>query len=56
MPPNEIEFSELNQKSYYLNRVYDLKLNPSSVSLYINPANVLDQFDKEQTQFVLKSK
>ena len=56
MSPNEIEFSELNQKSYYLYRVYNLKLNPLNGSLYINPGNVLDEFDKEPTEFVLKSK
>ena len=56
MSHNEIQFSELNQKSYYLYRVYDLKLNPLNGSLYINPGNVLDEFDKEPTEFVLKSK
>ena len=53
--PNKIEFSELNQKSYYLYRVYDLKLNPLNGSLYINPGNVLDEFDKEPTEIILKS-
>ena len=56
MAPNEIDFSELNQKSYYLYRVYDLKLNPLNGSLYINPGYVLDEFDKAPTEFVIKSK
>ena len=33
MTPNEIEFSELNKKNYYLYRVYDLKLHPLNACL-----------------------
>ena len=56
MSPNEIEFSEKNQESYYLYRVHDLKLNPLKGTLYINSGNVLDKFDKEPTVFVLNAK
>ena len=55
MTPNEIEFSELNQKNYFLYRLYDLELHPLNACLYINPGNVLDNFEKEPVEFVIKS-
>ena len=54
--PNEIKFSELSQENYYIYRICNLKFNPLNGFLYINPGNVLDKFDKEPTEFVLKSK
>jgi len=56
MGPNEIEFSELNHQNYFLYRVYDLRLNPLTGSLYIHDGNILDGFDKEPTEFILNSK
>ena len=56
MSPNEIEFSELHFENYYLYRVYDLRLNPLNGSLYIHHGNILDGFDTEPTEFLLKSK
>jgi len=56
MSPNEIEFSELNSQSYSLYRVYDLRLDPLTGSLYIYDGNILNGFDKEATEFRLRSK
>ena len=56
MTPNEIAFSELKYQSYFLYRVYDLKLSPLTASLYIHHGNILDGFDEEPTEFMLKSK
>ena len=56
MSPNEIEFSELNNQNYSLYRVYDLRLDPLTGSLYIYDGDILNGFDKEATEFRLRSK
>ena len=56
MSPNELEFSELNPQNYFLYRVYDLKVNPLSGSLYIHQGDISDGFDPKPTEFKMYSK
>ena len=56
MTPNEMEFSDKYEDSFYIYRVYDLVLEPVTASLHIISGNILNCYDAEPTEFKLTPK
>ena len=56
MSPREIAFSQINEKNYYLYRVYDLKKQTNNGKFYIIKGDIEAHFNKTPTGFRLSKK